>query len=169
MSSIMWHSKLLLILLAPTILSGSQASTGVVSYSWGYGDAIHGRIEVPRGYEAETKNYQEGIITYLAYSDSSRIILQHGGMYRLPMLQDPEYVMTSTEERSDRTVRSGSIAGSTTLWREDNLKRTGSANENLRSFSLMFPPNIAYEHVPEERADLFNKALDSFVWNTGKP
>jgi hypothetical protein len=158
----------LVILLAPAMLSGSQSSTAPVSYSWRYGGAIHGNIDVPGGYAAETHNYQEGIVTYLRYSDSSQIILQHGGMYRVPMFQDSEYVLVATEERPDRTVRSGSIEGSTTRWREDNMKRTGATGES-RSFSVMFPPNIAYEKVPAERADLFNRALDSFVWTTGQP
>jgi hypothetical protein len=85
-------------------------------------------------------------------------------MYRLPMFQDSEYVMKRTEDRSDRTVRTGSIKNSEKSWREDNFKKMPLARGNLHP--LLFPPNIAYDKVPADRVELFNEALDSFIWKT---
>lgn len=93
-------------------------------------------------------------------------------MYRVPMFQDSEYEMQETEDRADRTIRTGWIKGTAKFWREDNLKRRKnkgcSEKERLLSIFYFFPPNIAYDKVPKERTDLFNKALNSFVWG-GSP
>src|SRR5262249_45633647 len=133
-----------LFVLGLTVLSGqSQARKNLVLYSWSHEGALHGTIQAPPAFKAETQNYREGIITYLRYPDSSYIVLQHGGMYHVPMFQDSEYVVKGTEERADRTVRTGSIKNSERLWREDNLKKMPSARGNLHPLFYLFPPNIA--------------------------
>jgi hypothetical protein len=35
----------------------------------------------------------------LRYQDGASIVLQVGGMYRLPLFQDPEYKLVSSTER----------------------------------------------------------------------
>jgi len=144
----------------------SQARKDLVPYSWEYQGVVHGTIQVPPGFKAETNNYREGIITHLRYPDSSYIVLQHGGMYRVPMFQDSEYVIKRTEELSDRTIRTGAIKGSEKLWREDNLKKMPSSGGDLHPLFYFFPPNIAYDKVPQNRVEFFNDALDSFDWKT---
>jgi hypothetical protein len=144
-----------------------QIVKSMVSYTWEYKGEIHGTILIPPGFEAETQNYREGIITYLRYADSSCIVLQHGGMYRVPMFQEAQYVISKTEERTDRTVRTGSIQGTEYLWREDNMKRipVPTTPGKLHPLFYLYPPNIAYDKVPKNRASLFNEALNSFVWD----
>jgi len=150
------------------LLAQGPTEKNLVPFSWEYGATVHGTMQVPPGYKAETENYKEGFITYLRYPDSSCIVLQHGGMYRVPMLQDPEYLIKKTEDRADRVVRAGSIKGSIKVWREDNLKKRpidrSSGNQTLHPFFYLFPPNIAYDKVPKDRRDLFDKALNSFDW-----
>jgi len=89
-------------------------------------------------------------------------------MYRVPMLQDLEYLINKTEERVDRVVRTGTIKGSERLWREDNLKERPvdrrPGNEGSHSLFSLFPPNIAYDNVPNDKRELFDKALNSFDW-----
>jgi hypothetical protein len=121
-------------------------------------------IGVPPGYSAETNNYREGIVTRLKYPDSSCIVLQHGGMYTVPMLYQIQYVVASKENRDDRTVRIGSIDKTDRFWREDNLKPRIAQGDQTVSFFDVFPPNIAYEQVSRGKVDLFNQSLDSFVW-----
>jgi len=163
----MQKTLLTLFLLGSTFASGQgQVRKTLISYSWTYGGAVHGTIQVPPGYIAETKNYKEGIITYLRYSDSSYIVLQHGGMYRVPMFQGSDYLISRTDERFDRIVRMGSLKTSKKVWREDNLKKLPSPRGNLQPLSDLFPPNIAYDNVANDSTELFNEALNSFVWNT---
>ncbi len=163
-----WGSLVVLLSGSSALLGQGPTQKDLVPYSWEYKATVHGTIQVPPGYKAETENYKEGIITYLRYPDSSYIVLQHGGMYRVPMLQDPEYLINNTEDRADRVIRTGSIKGSEKLWREDNLKKQPidrlSGNQSLHPFFYLFPPNIAYDKVPKDKRDLFNKALNSFDW-----
>jgi len=167
--SIMTRASAILLLAGFSTLWGKdEAKLVLVPYTWEYGATVHGIIQVPPGYKAETENYREGIITYLRYPDSSYIVLQQGGMYRVPMFQDPEYLISKTEDRADRVIRTGSIKGSDKLWREDNWKRQPiderPGEQSPHPLFLLFPPNIAYVKVTKDKRDLFNKALNSFDW-----
>jgi hypothetical protein len=88
------------------------------------------------------------------------IILQRGGMYRVPMLQDVDYLLASTTTTPSHTVRKGTHQHKVLLWREDNYRIVGRA-ASLHPFGA-FPPNLAYYDVPKERAPEFDLALDSF-------
>jgi hypothetical protein len=150
------------------IAEGHEPSdNALILYQWSYSGKLHGTIRVPPGYSAETYNYREGIVTHLRYPDSSCIILQHGGMYTVPMLYQAQYVVANKENRDDRMLRIGSIGRTDRFWREDNLKPRKAQGDQLVSFFDVFPPNIAYEQVPKGRIDLFNQSLDSFVWGNG--
>jgi len=155
-------------LIALTLLLASASATiqkpereDLVSYTWQYNGRILGTIKIPRGYRHdETENYVEGIVTHIRYGDGSTIILQKGGMYLVPMLQAPEYMLNKTEAQSDRKIRRGKIKveGEEMIWREDNFTRV----ESPKNFWEMFPPNIAFDKVPKDRVKLFNESLDSF-------
>src|SRR5262249_23411738 len=80
----------------------NQSQEHLVTFEWKYNARLHGTLSVPSGYKEETRNYTEGIVTYLHYPDSSYIILQHGGMFQVPMLQGPEYLVSKTKDLPDR-------------------------------------------------------------------
>ena len=121
-----------------------------------------GRLTVPPGFTVEIYNYREGVVTTLHYTDGAFIVLQSGGMYRLPMFRDSEHKLTSSTELAAKTTRLGQIAGSTLCWREDNFKPKKVSGESL-SLSAVFPPNVGYANVPQARRAEFDQALDSFV------
>src|SRR5690348_12139279 len=118
-----------------------------------------GSLRVPTGFSSETSNYKEGIITTLSYRDGSRIILQYGGMIRIPLLQEGHFVEKTTDT-TNRVTRKGRNSHADTCWREDGFKRKTGRNATWLD---LFPPNIAYDHVPDLRRREFDSALDSFI------
>ena len=82
----------------PLIVLAQESKQGLEPFIWKYGRVVHGRLWVPPGFKEETRNYKEGIVTYLRYADSSYIMLQHGGMFRVPMFDEPEYNLQATAE-----------------------------------------------------------------------
>jgi hypothetical protein len=151
-----------------TAFCQNQSKKDLAFYEWNYNGDVHGRLWVPNGYKAETENYREGIVTHLRYPDSSCIVLQHGFMYGNPMLSEPQFVVNKKGERDDRSVRSGSIRGTDLFWREDKIKRISPKGKKIHSLFQVLPPNIAYKEVSKDRVDLFNKSMESFVWNSAK-
>jgi hypothetical protein len=131
-------------------------------FVWRYGGYVIGRLSVPAGFTAETYNYREGIVTTLCYTDGASIILQVGGMYRLPLFQGPDYKLVSSTELPGKRIRVGYIAGATLLWREDNFKPEKRSG-NTVGIESVFPPNVGYARVPQARRAEFDYALDSFV------
>jgi protein TonB len=134
-------------------------------FVWRYGRII-GLLTVPPEFSADTYNYKEGIVTTLHYSDGSKILLQSGGMYRIPMFQGPDFQLDSSTESPTKTIRVGRIKDSALCWREDNFKM---GPVNGRAFPALFPPNIGYVGVPPERRAEFDRALDSFSLATDRP
>ena len=124
----------------------------LVDYVWPYGRKTTGRLRAPAGYTVETRNYTEGVITHLRYPDGSFILLHWGGMIKLPLLDAPEYVLSSAQTRAGRRVRIGVSENADRHLREDALPPGQD----------VFPLNIAYGQVPAERLRLFNAALDSY-------
>jgi hypothetical protein len=154
---------LLLVLLSPSSAFGqNQSQEHLVTFEWKYASRLYGALLVPSGYKEETRNYREGIVTYLHYHDSSYIILQRGGMFQIPMLQGPDYLADKTEDFPDRMMRSGRLEKTDLYWREFNFKRKKIAGRQIKFLDL-FPPNIAFNRVPKERLELFNRALESFA------
>jgi hypothetical protein len=131
-------------------------------FVWQHAGHTHGRLTVPSGCTVETHNYFEGIVTTLRYSDGAYIILQSGGMYRIPLFQDQEHKLLSITEQASKTVRVGRFAGSELCWREDNFMRKKVSGETVAPRDL-FPPNVGYAKVPQARRAEFDGALDSFV------
>jgi len=131
---------ILLISIFSATFTQSKFSEDLVLYTWTYNEYIHGTIWLPKGYIAETNNYTEGIITYLRYPDSSCIMLQHGGMFTIPMLFDSQYFVIKNEERNDRKVRAGTVKGMDLFWREDNLKRIEARFGKNAHFLICFRP-----------------------------
>ena len=98
----------------------------------------------------------------MVYQDGSRITLQSGGMYGLPLFKGAEYILISTKELPAKTVRVGRAANGTTCWREDNY-RPKTANGKRISLLALFPPNVGYSRVPPVHLSDFDGALDSFI------
>ena len=130
-------------------------------YVWRLRPFVFGRLKVPTGFHAELHNYREGILTTLHYPDGAYIVLQHGGMYRIPMFESAEHVLKSSTELQGKTVRVGRFANSELLWREDNYK-PGKAGEGRAGSPGAYPPNVGYAKVPASRQAEFDGALDSF-------
>jgi hypothetical protein len=91
-------------------------------FVWKHGTIRIGRLNVPAGFKLENYDYREGIVTTLHYADGSRITLQSGGMFRIPLFQGPEYVLISSTDLDEKIVRSGRSANGELCWREDNYR-----------------------------------------------
>src|SRR5262245_31886374 len=120
---------------------GQRQPIDVVSYVWTYQGTVHGTMLVPPGYKEQTENYKEGIITHPSYPDGSYIVLQHGGMYAIPIIRDTEHVVSKADDGTKRLVRRGSVRGTTLFWREDNFKRDPQKRNQVHPLFYMFPPN----------------------------
>ncbi|MDT5123988.1 MAG: hypothetical protein QOC96_3470 [Acidobacteriota bacterium] len=148
---------IVILLVSTSAICQKAEKEELVSFIWQYNGRVLGRIKIPAGYKEEgTENYVEGIVTRIHYRDDSTIILQSGGMYSSPMLQAPEYLLDKTEVISDRKIRRGKIKNEGLFWREDKLKMG-------ERFFPYFPPNIAFDKVPKDHVELFEKSLDSFA------
>ncbi len=141
-------------------LFAPQATPGN-EFVWQNRDHIIGRLTVPTGFAIETDDYREGTVTTLRYADGATIVLQSGGMYRVPMFQDSDHKLTSSKELATKTIRVGQI-GSERCWREDNFKPRKVTGKSV-SLAVLFPPNVGYTRVPRVRRGEFDRALDSFV------
>jgi len=102
----------------------------------------------------EVYDYREGIVTTLRYQDGAYILLQSGGMYRIPLFQCPEYKLFSSTEHDRKTARTGRFTEGDRLWREDNYKPRAASG---------WPPNIGYAKVQPKQRIEFDAALDSFT------
>jgi hypothetical protein len=100
-------------------------------FVWQYHRQTIGRLSVPAGFAMETYDYREGIVTTLRYSDGASIVLQFGGLYRVPFFQDADHNLTSSAELAAKTIRVGRIVGETSCWREDNFKRKKTTGKSL--------------------------------------
>src|SRR5215472_12047748 len=91
-------------------------------FVWTFSGQLVGRLNVPTGFVVETYDYREGIVTTLRYSDGAYVVLQAGGMYRIPLFQDKENKLISSRELSMRTIRVGQFTSTELWWREDDYK-----------------------------------------------
>ena len=139
-----------------------QTQSETESFVWKYGNLIFGTLQVPSGFTDETENYREGIVTRLRYPDGSIFILQRGGMYRVPMFQDPDHLVDFSRKISNQTIRKGHYKGQSDVWGEVNYNPQINSNHHPTSLLEIFGPNIGYEHVPRKRAKEFARALESF-------
>ncbi len=132
-----------------------------VDYVWKYEESILlEEVEVPVKFKEETRNYREGIISYLKYKDDSYIILHRGGMMKLPFFAERDGYTTETkEEFADRTVRCGKSKNKQLYWCEVNFRRTA---ETIKA-GLPFPSNFAFDKVKKKNLKLFKEALNSLV------
>ena len=94
-----------------------------------------GTLKVPRGFKEETRNYTEGTVTRLCYSDGSCFVLQRGGMYRVPMFQDPEHIVDFSKDSPERTIRRGHYKGKSEMWGEINYKHLFGLESWIRARS----------------------------------
>lgn len=81
-------------------------------------------------------------------------------MYRVPLFQDPEHVLDSSRESTDRTIRRGHYKGTSDVWGEDDYKPR-AYHPPLNGIIEALMPNLGYEHVPAERQAEFEEALRS--------
>jgi hypothetical protein len=130
------------------------------TFTWSWGTSVLGELEVPSGFTADTWNYKEGILTTLKYRDGSSIVLQKGFMYRIPMFQDSEYILDTSEKESDKTVRRGHYKGKAEVWGEVDYRSPMKAPDP--SILGAVGPNLGYEHVPRKLEREFASALLSF-------
>jgi hypothetical protein len=108
-------------------------------------------IRVPAGYKEETNSYAEGVFTTLSYPDGSYIVLQIGGMTKVPLFTEPKHRVFERRVFSDRIVRGGTIQNTDLRWREENSQ-------------AVFPPtNIGFANVPKDRLKVFERSLRSFA------
>jgi hypothetical protein len=160
LSSTLLRLSLLYVCTLPGAMSQTQRETE--SFVWKYGNITFGTLQVPSGFTDETQNYTEGIVIRLHYPDGSCFLFQRGGMYRVPMFQDPEHIVDFSRKVSERTIRRGHYKGRSEVWGEVNYNLQIKSNYPLTSLFELFGPNIGYEHVPGKRAQEFARALESF-------
>ena len=153
------------------LVHAARPATTTEEFAWKYGGRLIGRLTVPKGFVVETYNYREGIVTTLRYPDGAHILLQVGGMYRIPLFQGADHDLISTTELDKKTIRVGRFASAELYWREDNYKPKKTSGKPI-SLLALFPPNVAYAKVSSVRRAEFDQALDSFVReiekNTGR-
>jgi hypothetical protein len=150
------------------ILGVAQIASAAEDFVWTYGGRLIGHLAVPKGFHAETYNYREGIVTTLRYDDGSFIMLQSGGMYRIPLFQDKEHILISSKDQDAKTIRIGRFADTNLCWREDDYKR-GKPGGGAIGIVGLFPPNVGYGKVPPSRRGEFDQSLDSFAQEVGTP
>ncbi len=165
----MMYASLVLILVfllqparTPPQQAESKLEPKTTTFSWRWGTTALGEIDVPAGFTPDTWNYREGILTTLKYRDGSSIVLQKGFMYRIPMFQDPEYVLDSSETDATKTVRKGHYNGKTKVWGEVDYQSPLKTPHSDKSILGAVGPNLGYEHVPRRLAKEFAGALQSF-------
>jgi hypothetical protein len=137
------------------------------TFVWNQGGQIIGRLLVPKNFTVEVYDYREGVVTKLHYGNGAYIVLQVGGMYRIPMFQDPEYKLISSTEKALKTIRVGRAADGEFRCREDNYKPE-RMNDKRHSFLAIWPPNIGYAKVPHDQQVEFDLSMDSFVRETDR-
>ena len=130
----------------------------LVDYDWKYGEKILLKdIKIPAEFKEETRNYREGIISYLNYQDDSLIIIHRGGMMNLPFFVERDGYKTETkEEFADRTFRCG--RNKKLYWCEVNFKRTA---ETMKAGP--FPSNFAFDKIKKKNLELFKESLNTLV------
>lgn len=112
---------LLLVTMAATLFA-EEPQGSAQTFIWKHGSQIIGRLSVPPGAAVEVYDYREGFVTTLRYRDGASIVLQVGGMYRVPLFQEPDYKLVSSTESDTKTMRIGRSGGGELRWREDNYK-----------------------------------------------
>jgi hypothetical protein len=147
---------------AAIALVGLIQVTAAADFVWKHGGVRIGRLSVPAGFKIEIHDYREGVVTTLRYEDGSRITLQSGGMFRLPLFQGEEYALISSTDLDSKTVRVGRSTSGGLCWREDNYKPKKATGKHISMLAL-FPPNVGYSKVQSARRSEFDHALDSFV------
>lgn len=131
-------------------------------FIWMPAGKVIGRLRVPAGFKVEVYDYREGTVTTLHYADGADIVLQVGGMYRIPMFQDQVHELITSRESPEKVVRTGRFRDTQLRWREDNYRPRKLVGRDL-SLMQVFPPNVGYRGVSPSRRAEFDDAMDSFV------
>ena len=162
---VLLRSQVLLLTVSASALVAATPQDAMETFVWNHGGDVIGRLSVPKKYTVEVYDYREGIVTTLHYQDEAYIVLQVGGMYRLPLFQDPEYKLTSSTEKDFKTIRIGRTANGELHWREDNCrpKKVADKRHSLLSIWAIWAPNIGYAKVNDDQKAEFDKSMDSFV------
>jgi hypothetical protein len=144
-------SILMAVLCAAAAWSQTTPEAGIEPYTMSRGSRTYATIQVPPGFTAESEDSQESALRRLRYPDGSYIVLRHNTPPG-PVLPIAEYTTTKEEDRADRVSRSGVVKGSDKAWRED-------------VFKIRRPTQVtAYGGVPTNKADLFDRALNTVAW-----
>lgn len=154
--------RILLLVTVVLTLAGEAQQVATESFVWRQGRQIIGRLTVPKGFRLEVYDYREGTVTTLRYKNGAYIVLQVGGMYRIPLFDGREYNLLSSTERDNRTVRTGRAANAELYWREDDYHHKRIGGERF-SWLALWPPNVGYAKVAREQRPEFDRALDSFI------
>lgn len=146
----------LIILLVVFTCLGQTKERLLVNYDWKYEKSLLlNDVKVPANYKEETKNYREGIISYLKYKDGSYIVIHRGGMIKLPFFAEESFYTTESKEKlEDRVFRCGKSKNQRLYWCEVNFKR---------AVGIPFPTNFAFDKVKKEDLILYKESLKTLV------
>ena len=139
---------MLLFLFVISIYSQNTKSIELVEFTWIWATDTLGVINIPPDFNKANWHYGEGLVTTLTYDDSSYILLHLGGNMQLPFLDEPDYKVLYKKEYDNKTVRKGKV-DKNLFWCE---------------YSFINMTNIAYSKVSDEKIELYNKSLDSFIF-----
>lgn len=128
--------------------AGQARAQSTILYRWVFDGDTLASIKIPSGFKENQWKYGEGIVTTLAYPDSSFFAFQYGVDIRLPLFKSPDHLTRTTKETSRMTIRSGSLNHSRLLWCEKTFKK--------------IPMSIGFSRVSPASFKIFNESLSTF-------
>ena len=118
---------------------GENAETTVKTYEV--------ELHIPKNFEQKNWYCGEGVITKLLFSDSCLVTLHFGFTMKIPLLDEPEYLIKDKGENENYTYRNGINKETKLFWEEFNFKN--------------FPINAAISNIPKNNIKLFENILKS--------
>ena len=141
------------IFLFSKIIFAQTDSTEFVTYKWlgKNANANFGiydlQLKIPKKYKQHHWYYGEGVVTTLLFSDSCQITLHIGFQMKVPLLDEPEFIVEEKCELDEFRIRKGISKKSKLYWEEHNYKGK--------------PINVAFSNVPKEEISIYQKSLKS--------
>jgi hypothetical protein len=145
--------SVLFLLIFNECLFDQIVTTEFVNYKWlGRHAAAHIstyeiELRILKNYNQNHWYYGEGVITTITYPDSSLITLHCGFNTKIPFFDGPDYFVEEIIVLDNYIIRKGTNMKSKLYWEERNFKQE--------------PINIAFDYVPKEKINVYQKVLDS--------